>query len=127
MSEQFDQHLTPETTALSRRTFVSGSLAAVGAGVVGGVLPGVAHAADTLAISAEGITLVAEANGTIVVQDGDGVERLRLGHFMVKDTVLDQQRTFGGTPSLITLDDGRPALRVDYRFFVRPFFAAFWT
>jgi hypothetical protein len=104
-----------EHSALSRRTFVQGSLA-VGA-VASGLLPtGTAHAAATaLVISAEGVTVEALSDGTIVVRDGAGIERIRLAQFMVKDTVQGQQRTYGGTPSAVTLDDGRPAIQVDYR------------
>ncbi|TCC35039.1 hypothetical protein [Kribbella sindirgiensis] len=95
----------------TRRTFVAGSL--VAAGVAGGVLPtGSAQAATAYTITADGITVTALTDGTIVV--GDGTERIRIGHFQVKDTVLGGQRTFGGTPSLITLPDGRQAIRVDY-------------
>ncbi|MER6000075.1 hypothetical protein ABT120_15995 [Nonomuraea angiospora] len=70
--------------------------------------------ADGLSISADGIALVAEADGSIVVRDGSGTDRLRIGHFMIKDSVLGQQRTFGGTPSLTTVD-GQPALQVVYK------------
>ena len=95
----------------TRRTFVAGSLAA--AGVAGGLLPaGVARAATAYTITADGITVSAETDGTIVV--GDGTERIRIAHFQVKDTVLGGQRTFGGKPSLVTLPDGRQAIRVDY-------------
>ena len=106
------EHFRP---ALSRRTFVQGSLA-VGA-VAGGLLPtGTAHAAAVaLTISADGVTVEALSDGAIVVRDGAGTERIRLAQFMVKDTVKGQQRTYGGTPSLITLDDGRQAIQVDYR------------
>ncbi|MBB5790529.1 hypothetical protein [Jiangella mangrovi] len=101
---------------LSRRTFVGGSLAAAGAAAAAGLLPaGVAHAAGPFTIGADGISVTAGTDGAIVVSDGAGVQRLRLAHFLVKDTVLGQQRTFGGTPSAITLPDGRPAIRVDYR------------
>ena len=105
----------PDRSGVSRRSFVQGSLAAVGAGLAGGVLPGAAHAAEAVTISADGVVVTGLPDGTVSVQDGNGVERIRLGHFMVKDTVLGQQRTFGGTPSLVTLPDGRTAVQVDYR------------
>ncbi|MBB6550946.1 hypothetical protein [Nonomuraea rubra] len=68
-------------------------------------------AAEPISVQADGITLIAEAGGSILVRDD--ADRLRLSHFMIKDTVLGQQRTFGGTPSLVTVD-GRPAIQVDY-------------
>ncbi|MGI5291238.1 hypothetical protein ACQEVF_49130 [Nonomuraea polychroma] len=70
--------------------------------------------ADGLSISADGITLVAQTDGSILVRDASGADRLKIGHFMIKDSVLGQQRTFGGTPSLTTVD-GRPALQVAYK------------
>jgi hypothetical protein len=101
---------------ISRRTFVSGSLAAVGATVVAGLAPaGAAHAADSVTISADGVALGALADGTLVVRDGGGVDRVRLTQFMVKDSMLGQQRTFGGTPSLVSLPDGRQAIEIAYR------------
>ncbi|MEI8410737.1 MULTISPECIES: hypothetical protein [unclassified Kribbella] len=102
-----------EQSRPSRRTFVAGSLAV--AGVAGGLLPaGAARAATAYRLSADGIAITAQTDGTIVVSDGAGTERIRIAHFQVKDTVLGGQRTFGGTPSLITLADGRQAIRVNY-------------
>ncbi|WP_116952395.1 hypothetical protein [Jiangella endophytica] len=100
---------------LTRRTFVgaAGSVA-VGAGLLPAVATRAA-AAEPVTISADGIVVTAGTDGAVVVADGTGAQRLRLAHFMVKDTVLGQQRTFSGTPSAITLPDGRPAIRVDYR------------
>ncbi|RBQ20048.1 hypothetical protein DP939_09470 [Spongiactinospora rosea] len=70
-----------------------------------------ADAAAPISIQADGITLIAEEGGSILVRDD--ADRIRLSHFMIKDTVLGQQRTFGGTPSLVTVD-GRPAIQIDY-------------
>ncbi|MCG5220925.1 hypothetical protein [Streptosporangium sp. KLBMP 9127] len=67
--------------------------------------------AEPISIQADGITLVAEPGGSVLVRDD--ADRIRLSHFMIKDTVLGQQRTFGGTPSLVTVD-GRPAIQIDY-------------
>ncbi|MFI0417184.1 hypothetical protein [Spongiactinospora sp. 9N601] len=67
--------------------------------------------AAPISIQADGITLIAEQDGSILVRDD--ADRVRLSHFMIKDTVLGQQRTFGGTPSPVTVD-GRPAIQVDY-------------
>ncbi|TMR23819.1 hypothetical protein ETD86_06590 [Nonomuraea turkmeniaca] len=95
---------------VSRRTLIQAA-ALTGAA---SALTATSAQADALSISADGITLVAEADGSIVVRDGAGADRLRIAHFMIKDSVLGQQRTFGGTPSLITVD-GRPALQVVYK------------
>ncbi|MEV0272714.1 hypothetical protein AB0H43_28375 [Hamadaea sp. NPDC050747] len=95
---------------LRRRTLLQG--AAVG--VTGAVLPAVAAHADPITVSADGITLTANADGSITVNDG-AADRITLTHFLFKDSVLGTQRTFGGTPSLITLPDGRPAIKVAYK------------
>ncbi|WP_393061934.1 hypothetical protein [Streptomyces sp. LN549] len=97
--------------SVHRRTFLQGTAAATGAAL----LPtGTAHAAAPVTLSAEGITIVGQSDGNVLVQDGSGTARVLIGHFMVKDSVLGQQRTFGGTPAQITLPDGRPALQVTY-------------
>ncbi|MFB4289471.1 hypothetical protein ACBI99_17640 [Nonomuraea sp. ATR24] len=99
---------------VSRRTLIQAA-AITGAASALTITPAHADAdAGSLSITADGITLVAEADGSILVRDGSGTDRLRIGHFMIKDSVLGQQRTFGGTPSLTTVD-GRPALQVAYR------------
>ena len=102
---------------VTRRTFVAGALATTGAAAVATVAapPGTAHAAALPSLSAPGIRVDALADGTIVVRDDAGTERVRLTHFMVKDMVVGQQRTYGGTPSAVTLPDGRPAIQVEYR------------
>ncbi|TWD80204.1 hypothetical protein FB561_1277 [Kribbella amoyensis] len=106
--------MTEPVAKPTRRLFVAGSLAA--AGVAGGLLPsGTARAATAYTLSADGIAIVAQTDGTLVVSDGAGTERVRIAHFQVKDTVLGNQRTFGGTPSVVTLADGRQAIRVEYR------------
>ncbi|MFD9947062.1 hypothetical protein ACFWYW_40780 [Nonomuraea sp. NPDC059023] len=64
-----------------------------------------------ITIEADGIVLTAGTDGSITV--GDGTDRIKLTHFMIKDSVLGQQRTFGGTPSLITVD-GRQAIQIAY-------------
>ncbi|GAA0953553.1 hypothetical protein [Nonomuraea longicatena] len=94
----------PDTPSFSRRALIQ---TAVAAPLVGSVVA----ASAPLSISADGITLTAEADGTIVVRDT--ADRVRIPHFMIKDSVLGQQRTFGGTPTLVTVD-GRPAIQVDY-------------
>ncbi|MEU0569094.1 hypothetical protein ABZ297_27470 [Nonomuraea sp. NPDC005983] len=99
---------------ISRRTLIQALPVAAGAAVTaGGATLGAAPAAaaEPISVAADGITLVAEAEGSILVRDGQ--DRIRLSHFMIKDSVLGQQRTFGGTPSLVTVG-GAPAIQVDY-------------
>jgi len=104
------------TSRLRRRTLLR-TAAAAGAtatGIAGTTLTATpAHAAD-ISVTADGITLTAAADGSITVRDASGTDRVKLTHFLFKDSVLGTQRTFGGTPSLVTLDDGRPAIRVAY-------------
>ena len=95
-----------------RRRFVQGAAAASLVTAVGTTTA--AHAADPVTVSAEGITLVGNADGSLLVRDGSGTDRVLLPHFMIKDSQYGQQRTFGGTPALITLPDGRQAIRITY-------------
>ncbi|MEV7907086.1 hypothetical protein [Streptomyces anulatus] len=96
---------------VARRRFIQGTAVATGAAL----LPTVpAYAADPVTIEADGITLVGRSDGSVLVQDGAGADRVLLSHFMFKDSALGQQRTFGGTPARITLPDGRPAIQVTY-------------
>ncbi|MEU6015678.1 hypothetical protein ABZ826_16920 [Streptomyces sp. NPDC047515] len=97
--------------SVHRRGFLRGTAVATGAAL----LPmGTAHAADPVIVSAEGITLIGRSDGSVLVRGSAATDRVLLTHFMIKDSVLGQQRTFGGTPQQITLPDGRPALRVTY-------------
>ncbi|MCF6472742.1 hypothetical protein FAF44_30740 [Nonomuraea sp. MG754425] len=99
---------------IPRRTLIQAVPATVGATFIA-AQPAQAESAAAAApptVEADGIALVAEPDGSILVRDG--ADRVRLSHFMIKDTVLGQQRTFGGTPSLVTVD-GAPAIQVDYR------------
>jgi hypothetical protein len=104
------------TSRLRRRTLLQ-TAAAAGAtatGVAGGALTAApAHAAD-ISVTADGITLIAAADGSVTVRDASGTDRIKLTHFLFKDSALGTQRTFGGTPSLVTLPDGRPAIQVRY-------------
>lgn len=96
---------------VARRRFIQGTAVATGAAL----LPTVpAYAADPVTIEADGITLVGRSDGSVLVRDGAGADRVLLSHFMFKDSALGQQRTFGGTPARITLADGRPAIQVTY-------------
>ncbi|MER7173234.1 hypothetical protein [Streptomyces mesophilus] len=97
--------------SVARRRFLQGSAAATGATL----LPvSLAHAAEQVTIDADGIKLIGRTDGSVLIQDGAGTGRVELSHFMIKDSALGQQRTFGGTPALVTLPDGRSALRVTY-------------
>ncbi|MFD7863756.1 hypothetical protein [Streptomyces sp. NPDC059783] len=97
--------------SVHRRTFLQGTAVATGAAL----LPAApAHAADPVTLTAEGITVVGQSDGGVLVRDGSGADRVLISHFMIKDSVLGQQRTFGGAPARITLPDGRPALRITY-------------
>ncbi|MFE2035140.1 hypothetical protein ACFXBB_18195 [Streptomyces scopuliridis] len=109
-------HAPRSDHGIPRRRFLGTTLGgAVAAGLAGAVLPaGAAHADTAVAVSADGITLTANTDGSVSVRDGGGVERVRITQFMAKDSVIGIQRTTGGTPSLITLDDGRPAIQVEY-------------
>ncbi|MGW9209646.1 hypothetical protein ACWGR4_21960 [Embleya sp. NPDC055664] len=107
---------------LHRRGFLTGAVAtgvagvAGAAGIAGAATPAPAGATTTapVTISAPGISLTAGLDGQISVRDGAGTERIRLTRFMTKDSVAGLQPTTGGTPSRITLPDGRAAIRVDY-------------
>ncbi|MFC7586505.1 hypothetical protein ACFQYP_24245 [Nonomuraea antimicrobica] len=94
---------------ISRRTLIQALPVAAGVTLATGTTT--EAVANAISIQADGITLVAEADGSVLVRDD--ADRVRLSHFMIKDSVLGQQRTFGGTPSLVTVD-GRPAIQVDY-------------
>lgn len=100
--------------SVARRRFLQGTAVATGAAL----LPAIpAHAADPVTVTADGITLAAQSDGSVLISDGSagsGTDRVLISHFMFKDSVLGQQRTYGGTPALITLADGRPAVRVTY-------------
>jgi len=97
---------------VSRRRFVQGTAAAATAAIA--VQPSLAHAAGSVTVSAAGITLVGQADGSVLIQDGAGGNRVLIPYFMLKDSALGQQRTYGGTPSLITLPDGRSAIQMAY-------------
>ena len=98
---------------ISRRTLIQAIPVVAGTAIAAAdVAPAAASAAvEPISIEADGITLVAAADGSILVRDD--TDRIRISHFMIKDTVLGQQRTFGGTPSLVSVN-GEPAIQVDY-------------
>ena len=100
----------------SRRAIITGAAA----GFAGLFLPLVvdrapAYAAPIYQLEADGIRLDVDATGILTFRDGSGTERMRLQHFMIKDTVLGQQRTFGGTPTLVPVEGGGQAVRIVYR------------
>ncbi|MFI6417221.1 hypothetical protein ACIBG6_07370 [Streptomyces sp. NPDC050842] len=97
---------------VARRRLIQGTALTAGAALLPNV-PAYA-AADPVTVEADGIKLVGRSDGSVLVQDGAGTDRILLSHFMIKDTALGQQRTFGGGPALITLPDGRPAIQVTY-------------
>ncbi|WP_405793614.1 hypothetical protein [Streptomyces sp. NBC_01506] len=97
--------------SVARRRFLQSTALATGAALLPATT---AHAADPLTLTAEGITLIGKSDGSVLVQDGAGTDRVLLTHFMIKDSALGQQRTFGGTPKAITLPDGRPGLEITY-------------
>jgi hypothetical protein len=80
---------------LSRRTFVQGSLAAGGAGLLSAALPATAHAAEVTVTDPAGtVTLAADtATGAIRVLDAGGVHRLTLTEFWYASLI----RTRGAT------------------------------
>lgn len=103
----------PAAAALSRRTLITGA----GAGFAGLVLVGATSAtaraaAPVAQLTAPGVLVEVDATGVVSISDGTA-ERVRLQHFMVKDSVLGQQRTFGGKAALVD-QDGMPAIRITY-------------
>ncbi|PZF79897.1 hypothetical protein [Jiangella anatolica] len=74
---------------LSRRTFVRGSLAAGGGGLLAAALPGAAHAAElTVTDPAGTVTLAADtATGAIRVLDAGGTHRLTLTEFWYANAI----------------------------------------
>ncbi|TDD67665.1 hypothetical protein E1262_18650 [Jiangella aurantiaca] len=87
---------------LSRRTFVRGSLAAGGTGLLSAALPATAQAADVTVTDPAGtVTLAADdATGAIRVHDGGGTHRLTITHFKYSNTA----RTFNAS-SVTKLSD----------------------
>ncbi|WP_083412364.1 hypothetical protein [Jiangella alba] len=80
---------------MSRRTFVRGSLAAGGTGLLATTLPGAAHAAELTAADPGGTVRLAvdETSGQIRVLDAGGVHRLTITHFKYSGSA----RTFGAS------------------------------
>ncbi|WP_157987971.1 hypothetical protein [Jiangella endophytica] len=80
---------------MSRRTFVRGSLAAGGTGLLATTLPATAQAAELTAADPAGTVRVAAdtATGTIRVLDAGGVHRLTITHLKYSNTA----RTFGAS------------------------------
>ena len=104
----------PSPTRLSRRGFLGATFAA---GVLLLSEPETATAAAVdgdVTLSASGISVLASVGGRVAIRDGSGATRLAGSKFQIKDTVTGIQVSTGGTPTLVTLEDGTPAIRMDY-------------
>lgn len=103
-----------ESSGLSRRTFLGATFAA-GVLLVAQQTPVAAHAAGTdVTLTAGGISILASVGGRVAIRDGADVVRMQGSRFQVKDTAAGILVSTGGTPSLVTLPDGTPAIRMDY-------------
>ncbi|MFC6355545.1 hypothetical protein [Luethyella okanaganae] len=99
----------------SRRAILTGATA----GLAGLLVPVVvdrsqAVAAPVIHLASDGIQLDVDAAGVLTFKDGNGVDRITVQHFMIKDEVLGQQRTYGGTPVLVTAQGGGQAAQITY-------------
>ncbi|WP_053205036.1 hypothetical protein [Jiangella muralis] len=94
---------------LSRRTFVRGSLAAGGTGLLATALPGAAHAAELTAADPAGTVALAvdQTSGAIRVLDAGGLHRLTITHVKYSNAA----RTFGASSVTAV---GPTELHVDY-------------
>lgn len=104
-----------ESLPPSRRAILTGAAA----GFAGMLLPVLvdqapAHADGPLFLQAEGIRLDVNSTGLLSFSDGSGSQLMQIQHFMVKDSVLNQQRTFGGTASLVGGSVGGQAIKIVY-------------
>ncbi|WP_112140417.1 hypothetical protein [Glycomyces dulcitolivorans] len=71
-------------------------------------------AAGDVTISASGVSVLASVGGRVAIRDGQGTTRSAGSKFQIKDTAAGIQLSTGGTPTLTTLADGTPAIRMDY-------------
>lgn len=100
--------------ALSRRGFLGATFAA---GVLLVAEPSAvtaSAAAGDVTLTASGISILASVGGRVAIRDGSNTVRSQGSRFQVKDTAAGIQLSTGGTPTLITLADGTPAIRMDY-------------
>jgi hypothetical protein len=109
-----DERPLPTRSALSRRGFLGATFAA-GVLLVAEPSPVTASAATgDVTLTASGISILASVGGRVAIRDGSNVVRSQGSKFQVKDTAAGIQLSTGGTPTLITLADGTPAIRMDY-------------
>ncbi|MEV6104197.1 hypothetical protein AB0M28_05695 [Streptomyces sp. NPDC051940] len=111
--------MTPENFSrptLNRRGFLGAALAA-GVVLVADPAPVEAQAAaGDVTLASGGISLLASLGGRLAIRDAAGVTRSAGSKFQVKDSVTGIHLSTGGTPSLSTLSDGTPAIRMEYTF-----------
>jgi hypothetical protein len=104
----------PVQGGLSRRGFLGATFAA-GVLLVAEPSPVTATAATgDVTLTARGISILASVGGRVAIRDGSNVTRSQGSRFQVKDTGAGIQLSTGGTPTLVTLADGTPAIRMDY-------------
>ncbi|HZW41736.1 MAG TPA: hypothetical protein VFE99_05505, partial [Agromyces sp.] len=107
-----DERPLPMRSALSRRGFLGATFAA-GVLLVAEPSPVTASAATgDVTLTASGISILASIGGRVAIRDGSNVVRSQGSKFQVKDTAAGIQLSTGGTPTLITLADGTPAIRM---------------
>ncbi|WP_416973088.1 hypothetical protein [Streptomyces sp. 4F14] len=108
--------MTFSRSPLNRRAFLGAALAA-GVVLVAESTPVTAYAAaGDVTLTAGGISLLASPGGRLAIRDGSGVTRSAGSKFQVKDSATGIAVSTGGTPTLSTLPDGTPAIRMDYTF-----------
>ena len=109
MSDPQQSHL------VGRRGVLAGGLAmAGGAALIGAPSATGTAYADGVTLSAEGVTLVGQTDGSLLIRDYQGTERVKLTQFFFDDSVLGPHRATGGTPVLVTLAGDQQAIQVDY-------------
>lgn len=102
---------TPEIT----RRGLLGATFAAGVFLAAEASPIEAWAADgDVQLSASGVSVVASVGGRVAIRDGQGTVRSQGSKFQVKDSAAGVLLSTGGTPSLTSLADGTPAIRMDY-------------
>ncbi|GIG68798.1 hypothetical protein [Phytomonospora endophytica] len=102
------------TPTMTRRGLLGAALAA-GVVLAAEAAPVGAWAADgDVTLSANGVSALASIGGRIAIRDGQATVRSAGSKFQIKDSATGIHLSTGGTPSLVTLADGTPAIRVDY-------------
>jgi hypothetical protein len=103
-----------ERSGISRRGFLGATFAA---GVLLVAEPSpirASAAAGDVSLTAGGISILASAGGRVAIRNGSSVIRSQGSKFQIKDSTAGIQLSTGGTPSLVTLADGSPGIRMDY-------------